>query len=322
LGPLKFAPILKRIRWGGRRLGELLGKKIGPESDYAESWEICDHGADQSIVASGPFRGWELNRLVHAQAHELLGKHAGLPEFPLLIKFLDAHDRLSVQVHPNDEQARAFVPKERGKTEAWVILAAEPESAIYAGLKNGVDEAALRSAVARGTIEECLNRLQVEAGDCLYIPAGTVHAIGEGVLLAEVQQSSDLTYRLFDWNRTGTDGKPRPLHIEEALACVDFELGPVYKVSPNHVPGDKPVREQLVKCPYFTIYRHSLSKPVTIADDRRCHIIVGLQGSFHCISGAQGESVSVGETVLVPASDLPAQLVSTSSAVALEVCWD
>jgi mannose-6-phosphate isomerase len=300
----------------------LLGKAIGPESDYAESWEICDHGADQSIVANVLFRGWELNRLVRAQAHELLGKHAGLPQFPLLIKFLDAHDRLSVQVHPNDEQARAFVANERGKTEAWVILAAEPESAIYAGLKNGVNEAALRSALARGTVEECLNRLSVKAGDCLYIPAGTVHAIGEGVLLAEVQQSSDLTFRLFDWNRTGSDGKPRPLHIEEALACIDFGLGPVYKVTPVAIASDGVISEQLVKSPYFTIHRHSLSKPVTIADDRRCHILIGLQGSFHWVTGEQFESVSVGETVLVPASGLPVQLVSTTAAVALEVFWD
>src|SRR5262249_50257376 len=161
----------------------LLGKAIGPEPDYAESWEICDHGVDQSIVAGGPFRGWELNRLTRGQSGELLGKHAGLPQFPLLIKFLDARDRLSVQVHPSDELARTYVPDEHGKTEAWVILAAEPKSAVYAGLKSGVDEATLRGALARGTVEDCLHRVSVAAGDCLYIPAGAVHAIGEGVLL-------------------------------------------------------------------------------------------------------------------------------------------
>jgi mannose-6-phosphate isomerase len=299
-----------------------LGKSIGPESDYAESWEICDHGADQSIVGSGPFRGWELKRLVHDQARELLGIHAGLAQFPLLIKFLDAHDRLSVQVHPNDEQARAFVAKERGKTEAWVILAAEPQSAIYAGLQRGVDEAALRSALAQGTVEECLNRLPVEAGDCLYIPAGTVHAIGEGVLLAEVQQSSDLTFRLFDWNRVGADGKFRPLHVEQALQCIDFGLGPMDKVTPVAMAGAAATAERLVKCPYFTIHRHSLAKPATIADDRRCHIVIGLHGSFRCTAGKLNESISVGETMLIPAASLPVQLVSDSRAVALEVFWD
>jgi len=322
LEPLKFNPILKRIRWGGRRLADLLGKSIGPESDYAESWEICDHGADQSIVGSGPFRGWELRRLVRDQARELLGIHAGLAQFPLLIKFLDAHDRLSVQIHPNDEQARALVANQRGKTEAWVILAAEPESAIYAGLKRGVDEPALRSALAQGTVEKCLNRLPVAAGDCLYIPAGTVHAIGEGVLLAEVQQSSDLTFRLFDWNRVGADGKPRSLHIEQALACIDFGLGPMNKVTPITLDGAAATTEGLVKSPYFTIRRHTLSQPVTIADDRRCHILIGLSGTFRCAAGLSNESISVGETVLIPAASLPVLLASESKAVALEVFWD
>jgi mannose-6-phosphate isomerase len=299
-----------------------LGKTIGPESDYAESWEICDHGADQTTVASGPFRGWGLNRLVRGHAHDLLGVHAGLPQFPLLIKFLDAHDRLSVQVHPDDELARVFVPEERGKAEAWVILAAEPNSAIYAGLKSGVDEAALRLALARGTVEDCLNRLPVAAGDCLNIPAGTVHAIGEGVLLAEVQQSSDLTFRLFDWNRLGTDGKPRPVHVEEAVACVDFAGGPVEKVKPVAIATAGAAAEWLVKCPHFTIHRYSLSKPVTIADDRRCHVLMGLHGSFRCAAGEFSEPVTVGETVLVPASGLPVQLIPDTEAVALDVFWD
>jgi mannose-6-phosphate isomerase len=321
LGPVKFTPILKRIRWGGRRLGELLGKSIGPEADYAESWEICDHGADQSIVARGPFRGWELNRLTRGQSGELLGKHAGLSQFPLLIKFLDAHDRLSVQVHPSDELARTFVPDENGKTEAWVILAAAPQSVIFAGLKAGVDEAALRRALTRGTVEECLHRISVAAGDCLYIPAGAVHAIGEGVLLAEVQQSSDVTFRLFDWNRIGTDGKARPLHVEEALACVDFQLGPVKIVTPVAATGAC-TSEHLVKSPYFTIHRHFLSTPVTMADDGRCHILIGIHGSFRCVTGELSETVAVGETVLVPASGLPLQLVSDNAAVVLEVFWD
>src|SRR5579863_1294711 len=128
MGPLEFIPILKRIRWGGRRLGDFLGKSIGPFSDYAESWEICDRAADQSIVENGPYREWPLTRLVCECSVELLGRHAGLAQFPLLVKFLDAHDRLSVQVHPNDDQARGYDPNERGKTEAWVILAAEPGS--------------------------------------------------------------------------------------------------------------------------------------------------------------------------------------------------
>ncbi|MBS0265706.1 MAG: class I mannose-6-phosphate isomerase, partial [Planctomycetes bacterium] len=218
MGPLKFTPLLKRIRWGGRRLGELLGKALGNESDYAESWEICDHGVDQSRVASGPFAGLTLQELVQQQGHQLFGPGCIETQFPLLIKFLDANDRLSVQVHPNDEQAHAFLPWERGKTEAWVILSADPGSCVYAGLKSGVTRESLMQALQAGSVEECLHKLPVAPGDCIFVPAGTVHAIGEGIVLAEVQQSSNLTFRLFDWNRLGQDGRPRQLHIEESLA--------------------------------------------------------------------------------------------------------
>jgi mannose-6-phosphate isomerase len=285
LGPLKFMPLLKRIRWGGRRLGSILNKAIGPYSDYAESWEICDHGADQSVVESGPWRGRNLHELVGGHAGELLGRHCGLSQFPLLLKFLDAHDRLSVQVHPNDEQAPRFVPNERGKTEAWVILAAEPGSCVYAGLNPSVDEPALREALQNGTVEQCLHRLEVTAGDCLFIPAGTVHAIGEGILLAEVQQASDLTFRLFDWNRLGTDGKPRALHIAESLACIDFGRGPMKKMIPAVIRdadggalGAGRFVEELVRCPYFVIRRHTLSEPSTLPADERCRIMMGLEG--------------------------------------------
>lgn len=322
MGPLKFVPILKRIRWGGRRLGDLLGKAIGPESDYAESWEVCDHRVDQSVVASGPMQGWDLHSLVSEHPGELLGRHAGIRQFPLLIKFLDAHDRLSVQVHPDDEQAGQHLPDERGKTEAWVILAAEPQSVVYAGLKAGIDECALREGLARGTVENCLHRVEVTAGDCLFIPAGTVHAIGEGILLAEVQQSSDVTFRLFDWNRIGADGKARPLHVDQSLACINWASGPVQKVLPIGDPaGDHPV-ETLVKCPYFTIRRHKIVQPLTIANDARCHIMICLGGSTKCRGEGSEESLALGETVLVPASALPLELIPQSPSTLLEVYWE
>lgn len=322
MGPLKFVPILKRIRWGGRRLGDLLKKPIGPFSDYAESWEICDHGADQSVVANGAWRDWSLQRLVRERPVELLGRHAGLLQFPLLLKYLDAHDRLSVQVHPNDDQAGKYVPNERGKTEAWVVLAAEAGSCVYAGLKPGVDELALRAAIAKGGVEQCLHRVEVTTGDCLFIPAGTVHAIGEGILLAEVQQSSDLTFRLFDWNRLGADGKPRLLHVEQSLACIDFGRGAVNKMTPAQILNAGPHVEELVTCPYFVIRRQTFSEPVTVPADDRCHILMGLRGSTECLGGDGSQAVSVGETVLIPAAALPARLIPQSAAVVLEVFWN
>jgi mannose-6-phosphate isomerase len=324
MGPLKFLPLLKRIRWGGRRLGEVLGKPIGIEADYAESWEIADHGADQSLVAAGAssaeFAGWSLHDLVRNRATELLGRHAGESQFPLLIKFLDAHDRLSVQVHPNDEQAHRFLPGERGKTEAWMILAADPGSCVYAGLRPGTTVDTLRQAIQRGAVEACLHRIEVASGDCLFIPAGTVHAISEGILLAEVQQSSDLTFRLFDWNRVGTDGKPRELHIEQALACIDFARGPVSIVVPATLPHGPNRSERLVECANFTIHRHILDKPLSFPDDNRCRIVIALEGAADC---AAGERLRVcrGDTVLIPAASHPAILEPQPRAVVLEVFW-
>jgi mannose-6-phosphate isomerase len=322
LGPLKFIPILKRLRWGGRRLGDLLGKPIGPHTDYAESWEICDHADDCSLVEAGPWRQRELRTLIRELPGEMLGRHSGLEQFPLLVKFLDAHDCLSVQVHPDDAQASALAPGQRGKTEAWVILRAEPESRIFAGLKPGIDRSTLRKALSEGTVENCLHRLNVNAGDCFFLPAGTVHAVGAGILLAEVQQSSDLTLRLFDWDRVGIDGRPRSLQVEQALSCIDFSRGPVDKITPRQVSAAGYRAEELVSCPFFTIRRHYVTSPVTIENDDRCHILISLGGQCECRGNDESHALSPGSTVLVPASGLPVQILPQEAAVILEVFWE
>jgi len=295
--PLRFSPVLKRIRWGGRRLGTVLGKPIGSESDYAESWEVVDHGIDQSVVTGGMHDGMTLQQLLQEHNQAVLGRHAGRTQFPLLIKFLDANDRLSVQVHPDDARARTFDPSENGKTEAWVIISAEPGSRIYAGLREGVTRDELATALAGGTVEECLHSFEVSAGDCVFIPAGTVHAIAEGILLAEVQQSSDLTFRLDDWGRLGADGKPRELHIEQALICTDFERGPVSCQLPRSIPGG----EELVSCEYFTIRRYAGPGQVALPDDNRFHILMSLAGEASVLSGSDVQFAEPGETLLLPA---------------------
>jgi mannose-6-phosphate isomerase len=313
--PLRFAPLLKRIRWGGRRLGTVLGKPIGPENDYAESWEICDHGADQSVVAGGEYAGWMLERLVRERNEELFGCHVGRTQFPLLFKFLDAHDRLSLQVHPNDEQARRYDPRENGKTEAWVILAAEEGSGIFAGLRNDVDRAALERAVAAGDVEPCLHRVAVSAGDCISIPAGTVHAIGEGVLLAEVQQSSDLTFRLFDWGRTDAQGKPRTLHLRESFECIDFSRGPVRPAVLNAGPTRC---EELVSCRYFVMRRYTGAAPFPLGGDRRFHILATLEGRVQLDAAEESLELAAGETMLIPATCPQVRLIPDGSATLLE----
>ena len=264
LYPLRFEPIFRRYLWGGRRLGEVLHKPIGEGADYAESWEIVDHGADQSRVAAGPLAGTTLTELVLRHNRELFGRHVGLTQFPLLLKFLDARQALSVQVHPNDEQAARLVPPDRGKTEAWVVLATKPGSLIYAGLKRGFDRHAFERELSRGTAELCLHRFEPAPGDCVFLSSGTVHALGAGLLIAEIQQSSDTTYRLHDWNRVGPDGKPRPLHIEQALAVIDFNRGPVDPVAPQ--PTDRPNVERLVECDKFVLDRWA---PRGTASNRR-----------------------------------------------------
>jgi mannose-6-phosphate isomerase len=315
MNAIRFDPLLKRIRWGGTRLGTTLGKRLGPETDYAESWEIADHGEDQSIVNTSNFAGSTLQELLRDSNEAILGRHAGRDQFPLLIKFLDASDRLSVQVHPNDAQAKTFDPTENGKTEAWVIIHAEPGSRVYAGLKNGVTAETMRAAIAAGKLEDCLHSFEVSAGDCVFIPAGTVHAIGEGILLAEVQQSSDMTFRLYDWDRVGADGRPRELHIEQAIACTNFEFGPVS----CQIPQPAEHGHELASCEYFTIRRYSGAGQVPIPDDERFHVLTSVGAEASVTVGPEFQQLAFGQTLLLPAEHEAATINLAPNSTVLDV---
>jgi mannose-6-phosphate isomerase len=298
--PLRFQPIFRRYLWGGRRLGTVLGKPIGEGDDYAESWEIVDRGNDQSRVIAGPLAGATLSELVRDHHAELFGRLHWLTQFPLLFKLLDAQRMLSVQVHPNDQQAAELSPPDLGKTEAWVVLAAEPGSVIYAGLKRGFDRASLAREIARGTCHLCLHSFEPRAGDVVFLPAGTVHALGAGLLIAEIQQSSDTTFRLFDWNRVGPDGKPRPLHVEQALGVIDWDLGPVDPQIPT--PTDLPGVEQLVACDKFILDRHFVESPASIGGDGCFHIVLIVDGEVDVAGDPLGRALRRGETTLLPAA--------------------
>jgi mannose-6-phosphate isomerase len=298
--PLRFQPIFRRYIWGGRRLGTVLGKPIGEGDDYAESWEVVDRGSDQSRVLAGPLAGATLAELVRGHGAELFGRHHPQPQFPLLFKLLDAQQVLSVQVHPNDEQAAQLSPPDLGKTEAWVVLAAEPKSVIYAGLKRGFDRASLAREIARGTCHLCLHQFEPRAGDVVFLPAGTVHALGAGLLIAEIQQSSDTTFRLFDWNRVGPDGKSRPLHVEQALDVIDFSRGPVNLQEP--VPTDRPHVEQLVACDKFVLDRRRIERPQSIGGDDRFHLISIVEGELDVAGDPLGSPLRKGETMLLSAA--------------------
>lgn len=306
LPPLTFAPILKQIRWGGRRLGDVLGKPIGDAGDYAESWELVDHGDDQSVVIAPPnseVAGWTLSSLVQDRTADLFGAASQRTQFPLLIKFLDASDRLSVQVHPDNALAKTFDPTENGKTEAWVIIDAEPGAVLYSGLKEGVTESELRDALAEETVEMLLHTIEAKAGDCVFIPAGTIHAIGEGVLLAEVQQASDMTFRLYDWGRFGADGKPRQLHIEESIRATDWQRGPVDPVVPKVISDGDNRHEKLVACEFFQIDRHTTKSDLMLPMSQTARVLIGIEGAGSLSSeDVPKQPFGRGRTILIPAN--------------------
>ena len=318
LHPLRFNPLFKQYLWGGRRLGTVLGKPIGAGEDYAESWEISDHASGQSVVAAGPWQGTSLQTLVAEHGAELLGRHHPQDRFPLLFKFLDCQRVLSVQVHPNDEQGAKLTPPDLGKTEAWIVLDVQPGALVYAGLKRGFDQDALAREVSRGTTELCLHQFTPQAGDCIFIPARTVHALGAGLLVAEIQQASDTTYRLFDWNRVGPDGKPRALHVAESLATIDYSAGPVSPQIPQ--PTSRPHVEQIVACDKFIVDRWKFSGSESLAADDRCHLLVVLAGEVRVENDPTGKPLVGGETMLVPAACLPVKLSAANECTLLEIC--
>jgi mannose-6-phosphate isomerase len=300
LYPLRFHPILRQYLWGGRRLATVLGKSLADGNDWAESWEVCDHGADQSQVAFGPLAGATLSDLVHQRGAELFGQHYPQPCFPLLLKFLDACQTLSVQVHPDDARAARLSPPDLGKTEAWMVLEAQPGSLIYAGLKTGVDRDGLAAAIRQGRCQDCLHAFEPSPGDCVFLPAGTVHALGAGLLVAEIQQASNVTYRLFDWNRVGPDGKPRALHVEQGLDAVDFCRGPVEPEEPR--PTERPEVSRLVQCEKFVWDRWAFETPLAAGGDNRCHTLAVLVGAVQVEGDPAGVVLSQGQTALLPAS--------------------
>jgi mannose-6-phosphate isomerase len=310
LYPLKFQPLFKRYLWGGRRLGTALGKPIGAGEDYAESWEIADHDQGQSLVANGPLVGTALRELVMERPEDLFGRHAerhrgrslqgGEPRFPLLFKYLDAQRDLSVQVHPDDEAAARLSPPDLGKTEAWLVLDAQPGSRIYAGLKYGFGRAELEREVAKGRTELCLNWFEARAGQCVFIPAGTVHALGAGLLVAEIQQASDTTWRLFDWNRTGPDGKPRQLHVSEALTAIDYSRHSIAPQWPQ--PTGRPHVERLAACDKFVLDRWRLREMHKLGGDDRFHILSVLEGEV-LLSGGGPKVVELGKELGASTSD-------------------
>lgn len=300
LYPLRFEPVFRSYIWGGRRLGSVLGKPIGDQPRYAESWEVVDHGADQSVVSEGALAGKSLHQLIEQFGPKLMGSDwsgAGIDGFPLLLKYLDCNRVLSVQVHPNDAYARQMSPPDLGKTEAWYVVDAEPGSVIYAGLAEGVTRETFGTAIRAGRVADVLNQIVAEPGQCIFIPAGTVHALGAGILVAEIQQSSDTTFRVYDWDRVGDDGKPRPLHIDQALEVTNYEAKAVGPQVPEQIDGGG---ERLVTCDKFVMDRFSLRQARSFRMDGM-RIVTAVEGGGVLHYQDAEYSLRRGETLLLPA---------------------
>ena len=253
LYPFVFRPIFKERIWGGRELERLYGKKIPAGQPTGEAWEISDRPGDAGVIANGPLAGKDLRWLMENHAAEILGdaKPAAEGRFPLLCKILDAREKLSLQVHPPASKAAEL--RGEPKTEMWFIADAAPDASLYVGLKRGVTRAEFEKKISDGSVADCFHRIPVKAGDTMFLPSGRVHAIGDGLVIFEIQQNSDTTYRVFDWNRVGLDGQPRELHIAQSLASIDFNDFEPKLVPANYRQAPNFKFRQLVEDPLFNV---------------------------------------------------------------------
>jgi mannose-6-phosphate isomerase len=321
LYPLKFTPIYKDKIWGGNKINSVLNKDFGNLPNCGESWELSGVEGNVSVVSNGFLAGNTLEELIEVYMSDLVGEkifeNFGI-EFPLLIKFIDANDDLSIQVHPGDEMA-AERHNSYGKTEMWYVMQADPGSKLQSGFNQSVNEDKYLFKLEHNELTDILNFEEVTAGDVFFIPAGRVHAIGKGILLAEIQQTSDITYRIYDYDRRDSQGNLRELHTELALGAIDYTLSPEYKT--NYQPKlNRSV--ELASCKYFTTNLLELNQPID-KDYNNIDsfvIYICLEGSIQIVTESGNERMEKGETVLIPASIENVQLIPQSaSAKLLEV---
>ncbi len=297
---LKFDPILKDKIWGGEKLKDLLNKQTDGK-DIGESWEISDVEGDTSVVSVGPLKGKNLKELISQYKGSLVGNAVFDQfgeKFPLLIKFIDAKEALSIQLHPHDDLA-----KERhnsfGKTEMWYVMQADPKANLIVGFKKEVTPDEYLRHLENKTLTDILNIDEVKTGDVYFIPTGRVHAIGAGVLLAEIQQTSDITYRIYDWDRQDSEGNYRDLHTEEAVDAIDYEVKESYS---THYKKQDNLVSEIISCPYFTTNVLPITHTVAVDHSNKDSFVIYMcvQGSVVFTSVDQKETLKKGETILVP----------------------
>ncbi|MDD5645079.1 MAG: class I mannose-6-phosphate isomerase [bacterium] len=299
--PIKFKPIYKERIWGGSALAREYNKPFPQELKIGESWEISDRQDSMSTVENGEYEGLTLTELIDRFKSEFTG-NAGAGRFPVLVKVIDARDVLSVQVHPDDIFARNNENGSSGKTEMWYVMDADPGAKITAALRKKTDRKEFREALDEKKLPELLNTFCVKQGDVIYIPSGRVHAIGAGIILLEIQQNADLTYRVYDWDRVGFDGKPRELHIEKALDVIDYgdSKDPVMP-DKKQVMGNNRKRS-MVDCKYFSNDAYSVSCEMRLKTRKSFNIVSCVEGEFEVEAGNIVERLSKGYSCVIPAS--------------------
>ena len=301
LYPLCFKPVYKDYIWGGDKIVRRFHRNE-PPGVYAESWEVSDRSDGMSVVSNGPLTGRTLHELVQKLGHSLVGARVKSTVFPLLIKLIDSRERLSVQVHPNDDTAARYGGD--AKTEMWYLLDGDPGAGVFAGLKPGTNERVFKEAMQTKRFRDILNRVPVNPGDAVFIPGGRVHAIDAGCLLLEVQQNSNTTYRIYDWDRVGAVGKPRALHLEEALRVINWKDQGNPKVVPRKLESQG-VKErwQILKTEYFLLERLVVSGPFKTRGDGQTFEIFFVPSNGFQLSWAGGsEILPAGTSCLVPAA--------------------
>ena len=299
---IKFRPILKQVLWGGNKI--ISFKQLDAEMEQVgESWEVSGVKDNESIVANGQYEGMKLNDLVALLKGDLVGKENYERfgnEFPLLIKFIDASKQLSIQVHPNDEQAKAKGLK-RGKTEMWYIMESAPDATLLSGLKRTITPEEYKAMVENNTITDALCEYRVGEGDVFYLPAGRIHSIGAGTFLAEIQETSDVTYRIYDFKRKDKDGNYRQLHTEAAAECIDYSVENDYRTK---YEARKNEGVELAQCPHFTTSVYDLDEPMLLdySELDSFVVLIALSGECTLSTGDVEMQLRAGETVLLPAT--------------------
>src|SRR5271154_3842621 len=303
LYPPRFEPTYQYRLWGGRHLASLLTAPL-PSGPVGEAWLLSDRDDHQSRVTDGPLKGRTIGQLLQQFPKQIMGKLAGrFPRFPLLLKFLDVHEMLSLQVHPTKANTNLLPPGETPKTEAWVVLEAEVQSRIYAGLKPETTEADLRRALTNGTVADQLACLAPKAGDAIFLRAGTVHSLGGDLVVFEIQQNSDVTFRLYDWDHIDPKtGRMRALQVDKAMACIDFSEGPVARVLPVLETTTPVERERLFHCEHFWLWRVRGQSPFTVGAADLPHVLVCIAGAGQLEHSGATCAVGKGDVFVLPAA--------------------